>query len=231
MTEKYHIALIEDDQELARLTTLLLKEEGYAVSEVHRGDAAVDHIRVSNPDLVILDIMLPGANGIEICTEVRKFYQKPILMLTGRDDDITEISSFRQGADDYVLKPVRPHLLLVRIEALLRRSGTKYPRQRDPVIIGSIKIFLQRREVHKNNTPIELSSAEFDMLALLTESIGQVVSREECCRVLRGISYDGVDRSVDMRISSLRKKLGDDQLPHKLIKTVRGKGYILVQCS
>ncbi len=223
-----HIVLIEDDSELARLTGVLLETEGYKVSACQRGDLAVDFIRKAGADLVILDIMLPGKNGIEVCSEIRHFYAGPVLMLTGRDDDITEASSFNQGADDYVLKPIRPHVFLARIAALLRRRAGASKSTPDPVILGDMEVSVKRRTVSCGQTVIDLTSSEFDVLSLLLQHVGEIVSREQCCEQLRGFSYDGMDRSIDMRISSLRKKLGNTPEDTQRIKTVRGRGYMLV---
>ena len=222
-----HIVIVEDDSELARLTQVLLEEEGYIISQVNRGDLAVEHIRIKKPDLVILDIMLPGKNGIEVCTEIRKFFDGPVLMLTGRDDDITEVSSFNQGADDYVLKPVKPHILIARISALLRRTNREGRKSLDLIVLGTLEVSLQRREVKLEGAILELTSSEFELLFFMAENSGIILSREACCQQLRGFEYDGSDRSIDMRISSLRKKLNDDSPPHFWIKTIRGKGYML----
>ena len=221
-----HIAIIEDDTEISRLTRILLESEGFEVSQVFDGNQAIEHIKKTVPELIILDIMLPGIDGIEICTQLRSFYHGPILMLTGKDDDITEVTSFKSGADDFIVKPIKPDILLARIQALLRRCQSSQDKTK-VVTTGSLEIYRERREVLINECSIDLTTAEFDLLNLLANNLGEVVSRETCCDVLRGLSYDGFDRSVDMKISSLRRKLavaGDDA---KLIKTVRGKGYLL----
>ena len=228
MSAKYQIAIIEDDSELARLTRMMLEDEGYLVSLCYRGDEAVQHIQTNHPDLILLDIMLPGKNGIEVCTEVRKFYSGPIVMLTGRDDDITEVSSFNQGADDYVVKPVRPHVLMARISSLLKRFDKKAEIENEVLVFGSLRLYIKQREVDVDGKSLELVDSEFDLLSLLAKNQDKIVNRETCCEALRGFSYDGMDRSIDMRISTLRKKIGDNNTPHKWIKTVRGKGYMLV---
>ncbi|MFC3150717.1 response regulator transcription factor [Litoribrevibacter euphylliae] len=220
-----HILVVEDDEEISRLLTLFLETEGYRVDICHRGDQAPLRVRQSPPDIVILDIMLPGQNGLEVCQQLRSFYDGPILMLTALEDDVSELTAFRSGADDYVRKPIRPDVLLMRIQALLKRSG--------PIVAsanqyqsGPITIIPGRREVLVNQQVIELQSAEYDLLELLARHQGQPVSRERCFKALRGIEYDGCDRSLDMRISSLRKRLGDST-PQRWIKTVRGVGYML----
>ncbi len=221
------IVVVEDDTEISRLMILLLESEGFRCLPVIRGDEAVAIVKEQMPDIVLLDVMLPGKNGVDVCGEVREFYSGPILMLTGCDDDITELSSFRTGADDYVLKPIKPHLLLARIEALLRRSQSNPHQETSQLKAGQVAVDVKKREVHAADRPLALTDAEFDLLTLLVKQAGQVVSREECCQELRGFDYDGMDRSIDMRVSALRKKitplLGDKQ--H--ILTVRNRGYML----
>jgi len=225
------ILIVEDDTEIARLTRMLLSSEGYCCEVVHKGDEAIARVKSYEPALIILDIMLPGKNGIDICTEVRGFYDGAILMLTGRDDDMSELTSFKSGADDYVLKPIKPHLLLARIEALLKRVGTRPSAavNDDKLSVADLVFNLQRQELMiAGKTPVKLTTAEAELLSLLMRNAGKVVSREQCCEQLRGLSYDGMDRSIDMRISSLRKKLGSNQQQQQRVVTIRGQGYLLV---
>jgi len=220
-----HILVVEDDAEISRLLTVFLKTEGFEVQVCDRGDQAPNVVRQSSPDLLILDILLPGQDGLEVCQQVRSFYEGPILMLTACEDDISELTAFRSGADDYVRKPIRPDVLLMRIQALLKRCGNT-SNNSERYVCGPIEIIPGRREVLLNGEAVELQSGEFDLLELLAQHQGQSVSRDRCYKSLRGIDYDGVDRSLDMRISSLRKRLGD-QAPQQWIKTVRGVGYML----
>jgi len=220
-----HILVVEDDAEISRLLTVFLKTEGFDVQVCQRGDQAPGIIRQSQPDLIILDILLPGQDGLAVCQQVRSFYQGPILMLTACEDDISELTAFRSGADDYVRKPIRPDVLLMRIQVLLKRCG-QTAKNTDHYRSGPIEIIPGRREVLLNGVVVDLQSGEFDLLELLAQHQGQAVSRDRCYKSLRGIDYDGTDRSLDMRISSLRKRLGD-QAPQRWIKTVRGIGYML----
>lgn len=225
------ILIVEDDTEIARLTRMLLSCEGYQCEVVHNGDEAEAMVKSYQPALIILDIMLPGKNGIDICAEIRRFYQGAILMLTGRDDDMSELTSFKSGADDYVLKPIKPHLLLARIEALLKRVATTsaVTVNDDKLRVADLVFNLQRQELAISGKPaVNLTTAEAELLSLLMHNAGKVVSREQCCEQLRGLSYDGMDRSIDMRISSLRKKLGTNQQQQQRVVTVRGQGYLLV---
>ena len=167
--------------------------------------------------------MLPGLSGIEICKLARDFYQQPILILTACDDDIREVSLLKMGADDYLVKPLRPHVLVARIEALLRRSNVKQKLTEAAIVFNQ-----GNNKVTYNNRALVLTGAEYEMLKLLHNNVGQVISREQCCQVLRGIDYDFSNRSIDMRISGLRKKLGDDKIPYKVIATIRNRGYKLI---
>lgn len=225
-----HIVIVEDDVEISQLTTMLLESEGYEISQVFRGDEAVEHIRLHQPSAVILDIMLPGMNGIEVCAAIRAFFKGPILMLTGADDDISEIMSFKKGADDFVTKPFKPSILTARLQAILRRCEGKGA-SNESVKTADLEVFFSRREALIDGNPIELTTSEFDVLSLLARHIGDVVSREQCCDSLRGISYNGFDRSIDMKVSSLRKKLNAVSKYSDMIKTVRGKGYLLIKAD
>lgn len=234
------ILLIEDDVEIARLTEIYLQSEGYETAVVADGANALEQIRLTQPDLILLDLMLPNVDGFDICKQARKFFAGPILVLTAREDDISEVSLLKLGADDYLRKPAKPHVMSARIEALLRRSkGTHRATENTSLVNASSThalenkspaIVIQRETltVLLNGQPIDLSNAEFDLLALLCERAGDIVSRSECIQILRGISYDISDRSIDMRISGLRKKLNDEKPPYKRIKTIRNKGYLLV---
>lgn len=224
---KAQILIVEDDQEISRLTAMYLEAEGYDTVIVNDGLQAIPAIKQNTPDLMILDLMLPSLNGNEICKQAREFYQKPILVLTACADDMSEVTLLKLGADDYLTKPVRPHIMAARIEALLRRSTNVKPDTRT-LMIGKIRIERQTKTAFFDNTELQLADAEYEMLLLLATNAGTVISREACCSSLRGISYDYNDRSVDMRISGLRKKLNDGKTPYKLILTVRNKGYMLV---
>lgn len=222
-----HILIIEDDHEIARLTEMYLQSDGYQTTVVNDGSTAVSTIKALSPDLILLDLMLPSVDGFDICKQAREFYNGPIIVMTAREDDMSEVSLLKLGADDYLRKPVKTHIMSARIEALLRRTQTNKTKSTQP-LTNNITINLDALTVTLNNKTIDLTTSEFDLLALLTEKIGQTVTREECSQVLRGINYDINDRSIDMRISGLRRKLNDEKAPYQLIKTVRHKGYMLV---
>ncbi|MGF1909935.1 winged helix-turn-helix domain-containing protein [Vibrio kasasachensis] len=230
------IMLVEDDYELANLIKDFLLKYEFDVSIVGDGIEAVRRIIDEQPALVILDIMLPGQTGMEVCRQVRSSYSGMILMQTALDDDIDQMMGLELGADDYVVKQVQPRLLLSRIRALLRRIShdadnlTRPPStESDPnsLDLGRLVINISHRTVYLDNKIIDLSTAEFELLYLLARTPGQVVSRDIIVQQIRGYDYDGLDRSIDRRISRLRKKLLDDPVRPNLIKTVRGKGYQL----
>lgn len=225
------IFLVEDDAELASLISEFLRRYNLDVVTISNGAEAVDKIIEMQPDLVILDIMLPGMNGMEVCKDIRSRYSGYILMQTALEDDVDQMMGLEIGADDYVVKKVRPHLLLSRINALLRRSqrhDTAYQSTDDAGLLrwGPLTISMSNRKVELNQVPVDLTTAEFELLTLLAQSIGNTVNRHEIVQKIRGFEYDGLDRSIDRRVSRLRKKLQLDN-GEDLIKTVRGVGYQL----
>lgn len=222
------ILLVEDDERLAELTAEYLSRNELSVSIEPRGDTAETRIIAEQPDLVILDVMLPGKDGFEVCRAVRQQYRGVILMLTARDEDFDQILGLELGADDYIAKPVQPRVLLARIKALLRRLPGNADGEADTEskTFGHFRISQATRTATLNSQTIDLTTAEFDLLWLLASHAGNVLSRDDLLQELRGIGFDGLDRSIDARISRLRKKLNDDPENPTRIKTVRGKGYL-----
>ena len=228
------ILIVEDDLRLAELTRDYLHGNGLDVAIEGDGARAVQRILAEQPDLVVLDLMLPGEDGLSICRKLRPAYTGAILMLTARTDDLDQVLGLELGADDYVCKPVRPRVLLARIRALLRRSEQQGAsldvsgELQRRLQFGALQIDQGMREAWLAGQSIELTSAEFDLLWLLAANAGRILSREEIFNALRGIEYDGQDRSIDVRISRIRPKIGDDPMHPRLIKTVRSKGYLFV---
>ncbi|MES9974833.1 MAG: response regulator [Candidatus Thiodiazotropha sp.] len=222
--------LVEDDVELAELVQEYLQRYEFEVSLEHRGDTAPDRVRQLNPDILVLDLNLPGRDGLDICRDLRMEFQGPIVMFTARDEDVDEIVGLELGADDYLTKPVEPRVLLARLRSLLRRfKQTGNTAQEDDLLdFGSLRIEASARAVSVNAEEVELSTGEFDLLWLLATQAGKVVDRDSALKTLRGFGYDGLDRSVDIGISRLRRKLGDDANHPYRIKTVRGRGYLFV---
>ena len=233
--ENWRILIVEDDERLAALTKDYLESNGLKVSIEGDGSRAIERIKTEQPDLVVLDLMLPGEDGLAVCRIVRPYYKGPILMLTARTEDLDQVLGLEMGADDYVAKPVRPRVLLARIRALLRRvtdgpdeevavSGSE-----NRLTFGNLVVDSAMPEAWLEGQSIDLTSAEFDLLWLLSSSAGKVLTREEIFNQLRGIEYDGQDRSIDVRVSRIRPKVGDDPMNPKRIKTVRSKGYLFVK--
>ena len=229
------ITFVEDDAELAELISDYLRSYGLDVTVIDRGDTAFDAILAAPPDLVLLDIMLPGKDGLTLCRELRGQYQGPIVMLTSLDSDMNQILGFELGANDYVLKTTPPSVLLARLRAHLRQAASSpdtpvvaapTPKGARILDFGSLQIDHMNRTVRLCGETIALSTGDFDLLWELASHAGEVLTREDLLYKLRGVHYDGLDRSVDVAISRLRKKLDDDTADPKKIKTIRHKGYL-----
>ena len=225
------ILVVEDDVRLADLVSRYLGSHGFRVTVADLGRDVVEQVLRAIPDLVILDLTLPGQDGFAICRRLRPAYAKPIAMLTARDNDIDHVLGLELGADDYISKPVEPRVLMARIQALLRRS--KRPEEStDPTLrFGRLVIDPVARSVHLNGAPIAMSSNEFELLAHLGAHAGEVLTREALYRHLYRREYDGADRMLDIRISHLRRKLGDDAGVPERIKTIWGQGYLFVKSA
>jgi DNA-binding response OmpR family regulator len=221
-----HIMLVEDDISLAEWIRDYLKSHGYSVTHISQGDLVLRAMQQLQPDLVILDVMLPNKNGFDICREARHFFSRPILMLTACGEEVDEILGLELGANDYMSKPVKPRILLARIKALLRLEAAGLILDERELNFGQLKICSETKSVIFKQENIAVTSNEFDVLWLLAKRAGKVIKREELVTELRGIEYDGLDRSIDIRISRLRKKLHDNAANPFRIKTVWAKGYL-----
>ncbi|KAF0812968.1 Transcriptional regulatory protein OmpR [Andreprevotia sp. IGB-42] len=220
------ILLVEDDRKLSALIREYLGEHGFVVDCVYRGDEVLAHVARRPPDLLILDVMLPGCDGFAVCKQLRSQSGIPILMLTARGENVDEVIGLELGADDYVVKPVQPRVLLARINALLRRPHVAAPSSTAPVSIGPLRIDRAARQAFLPQGELILTTSEFELLCLLVERMGSVVSRDDILLRLRGIDFDGFDRSADVFVSRLRRKLASSLLQ---IKTVWGRGYMFIQ--
>ncbi|WP_394838642.1 response regulator transcription factor [Pendulispora rubella] len=221
--------LVDDDESPAALIRSYLGEHGFHVELVTRGDLAVDRIREENPDVVLLELGLSGCDGLSVCRELRYGYRGIIVMMTARVTEIDEVLGLEVGADDYVSKPIRPRALVARLRAHLRRTGGRKPpsSEREWIAVGDLCIDPARRSVIYRGAVIPVSCSEYELLEILAKRAGEVVPREDLLGAVRGIRYDGLNRSIDLRISRLRRKLGDDPDRPTLIVSVRGVGYML----
>jgi DNA-binding response OmpR family regulator len=218
--------IVEDDPELATMLAAYLREQGFATETEARGDRAVGRILATNPAAVVLDVMLPGKDGLTVCREVRSTYRGPILMLTALGAEVDEVAGLELGADDYLAKPIRPRVLLARIRALLRRAAADASPDGGRVRVGELTLDPTTREASFRGRPLELTSGELDLLLVLASQAGQVVSRKALYQQLKGTAHEDFDRSVDLMISRLRQKLREAGVADDAIKTVRGVGYL-----
>lgn len=222
------ILLVEDDASLAEWIQQYLQGHGYQLRHLARGDLVVADVQQQRPDLIILDVMLPGKNGFDICRELRTFFSGPILMLTALNEETDEVLGLELGANDFLNKPIRPRVLLARIKALLRREPLEQPHELPDgqLQFGQLKILRDAKAVFYREQAVPLTANEFDVLWLLASQAGQVISRDHLVSQLRGFEYDGFDRSIDIRISRLRKKLLDNTEQPYRIKTIWARGYL-----
>lgn len=221
------VLVIEDDRELATLTVEYLSKHGmHAISEGD-GERAVQRVRDMQPDVIVLDLMLPNKDGFEICRELRgSNISTPIVILTARDEDFDQVLGLELGADSYLTKPVQPRVLLAHLKAVLRRTDRAVNDAESSLRFGRLAIRHDARLALIDEKPVPLTTAEFDLLWILASNAGKVVQRRDILKTLRGLEYDGTDRSIDSRVSRLRKKLGDEAGRNGTIKTVRPHGYL-----
>ncbi|MFT5674832.1 MAG: two-component system response regulator RstA [Paraglaciecola sp.] len=238
------ITLVEDDNKFSSLVKTYLEKHGFEIEIIEDGSLAPQSILSQQPDLIILDLMLPGKDGLTICREIRPHYKGKIIFLTASEDDIDHVAGVELGADDFIVKPIQPRVLLARIRMLLRRqedvNGTSAQSQTSTVVerqsaknlnFGKLSIYVSKRQVVLGEQQIMLTTSEFDLLALLANHAEKILPRDFIYKTLRGIEYDGMDRGVDTKIANLRKKLGDNASMSTRIITVRGQGYLFVPDS
>jgi DNA-binding response OmpR family regulator len=218
-----HILIIDDDEKLNELLTEYLSQFNYKISTAIHPQQGLQLLKERNPDLIILDIMLPEMSGFEVCKEIRKEYRIPIIMLTARGEVTDRIVGLELGADDYLPKPFDPRELLARIQSVLRRIHVKSEKR--IIDIGDLHIDIERQSVSIKDKIITLTTMEFELLSLFANNPGKVLSRDYLMDHLRGIDWDVFDRSIDVLLSRLRNKLGDHPKNPTWIKTVWGAGY------
>lgn len=221
------LLIVDEDLKLTSSYQKYLSKNGFDISVIDNGLDAVERILKDQPDMVIIENVLAGIDGIEVCRRIQGSYLNPILMLTTKTDELTKILALETGADNYLCKPVTPQLLLAHSHALLRCC------RKSLVKIGeyhfqNLTINLRKQTLYKDGRQILLTSGEFEILTLLAKKAGLLVTRENFYPQIHGREYDESNRSLDVRISTLRKKLNDTSLPYRYIRTVRGKGYMLI---
>ena len=235
------LMLVEDDARLSSLVAEYLAAYEFEVAVVARGDEALARFRGFAPDVVVLDLMLPGMDGADVCRQLRALGGTPILVLTAREDDYDQVALLEHGADDFINKPVQPRVLLARLRALLRRAGPAVAAAGagaagaagatagsaaapGTLQFGALCIATSDREVRWRGAPVVLSGSEYKLLLVLAEAAGTVLTRDALLKKLRGLEFDGMDRSIDNSISKLRRRFDDHDAER--IKTVRGEGYL-----
>ncbi len=224
------VLVIDDDVELCGLVSEYLGGEGFAVECMHDGKRGLEHALRGDHLLVVLDVMLPGMNGFEVLRHLREKSHIPVLLLTARGEDVDRIVGLEIGADDYLPKPFNPRELVARIRAILRRTdGGRSATPPQIVRVGDIELDPATRTVRQAGSPIELTSVEFNLLEVLLREAGRVVSRERLVNAVLSRKFSPFDRSIDMHVSKVRKKLGDSEGAPEHIKTIRGVGYIFAR--
>jgi len=227
------VLIVDDDVELCELVTEYLTQEAYAVECVYEGVAALERLTADTPDLVVLDVMLPGLNGFEVLRRIRDRSQVPVIMLTARGEEVDRVVGLELGADDYLPKPFSPRELTARMRAVLRRVhhavAARESGRAEALVVGDLSLDLGARTVKVHGDEVRLTGVEFGLLERLVRSAGAVVDRGDLSREILGRRASTFDRSLDVHLSNLRKKLGPLTDGSERIKTVRGVGYIYVR--
>lgn len=220
------ILVVEDDARLASLVVSFLVDHGHRAQSVGSARETVRWLSEAKADIILVDLGLPDLDGLELCKQLRPRFDGAIMILTARGDTLDEVAGFEAGADDYIAKPLRPEALLARIAAHLRRAGRLESAKRWE--LGELSIDSASRRVRVGEKEVSLSTTEFDLLCFLAHRAGEVVTRECLYQEILGRPFDGLDRTIDLRISKLRKRLGDDASSPRILKSIRGSGYLLV---
>src|SRR5574341_138138 len=222
------ILVVDDEAEIVRLVRAYLERAGFAVVAASEGREALAVFRHERPNLVVLDLNLPGLDGLDVCRAMRRDSDIPIIMLTARLEETDRLIGLELGADDYVVKPFSPREIVARVRAVLRRAEAVPPRP-EVVSAAGVTLNLTQRAASADGCPLDLTTLEFDLLSLLVEHPGQVFTRLQLLDRAQGNAYEGYERTIDVHIKNLRKKLGDDPQNPRFIETVRGIGYRFCQ--
>jgi two-component system response regulator BaeR len=220
---KKQIMVVEDESKIARIVQDYLENAGYKVILLSHGDDAVPQFKKSKPDLIILDIMLPGKDGIEICREIRRTSNVPIIMLTAKVEEVDRLIGLELGADDYICKPFSPREVVARVKAVLRRTHPEPVRE--SIESGPINLNTVKHQVTISGKELQLTNSEFELLRVFMEQPERVFSRNDLIAMVQGYDFEGYDRTIDSHIKNLRKKMDKEMPSQKLIRTVYGVGY------
>ncbi len=220
-----HILIIEDEIKLAELLRDYLVNEGFKVTSLSRGDTAIDTIRQEQPALVLLDLMIPGLDGLSVCREIRKFSDVPVIMVTAKVEEVDRLIGLEIGADDYICKPFSPREVIARVKAVMRRAQPREMARR--ISLGGIVLDEDTREVSIEGKLLTLTPSEFGLLSVLVRSPGRVFSRTELLDRVQGYRFEGYDRTIDSHIKNLRKKIAEIVTNREVVITVYGVGYKL----
>jgi len=218
------ILVVDDEPKIVKLVRAYLEKAGFTVVTAGDGQEALAAFRYERPNLVVLDLMLPGMDGLDVCRAIRRSSDVPIIMLTARDEEVDRLIGLELGADDYIVKPFSPREVVARVRAVLRRTEGQ-PLKPKVVIAGDVTLDLPHRTAQVQGRPVELTATEFDLLAVLARHPGQVFTRMQLLDLMQGEAYEGYERTIDVHIKNLRRKLGDDPRNPRYIVTVRGVGY------
>ena len=228
MADMTHILIVEDEQKIAHLIRDYLQKEGFETTCFFTGEGVLEFVHSRKPHLILLDLMLPGSDGLSLCRDIRKDSQVPIIMLTAKIDEIDRLLGLEMGADDYICKPFSPREVVARVKAVLRRTTQmKKSPQGMQISIGTIVMDKEAREVSVSGNNINLTPSEYSLLEVVMESPGRVFSRSELIDRVQGYQFDGYDRTVDSHVKNLRKKLAEAGEGKEIISTIYGVGYKL----
>lgn len=224
-----HILIVEDEEKIARLLCSYMEDAGFRASAQRRGDRVVDQIKKDPPDLILLDIMLPGKNGMDLCREIRQFSDVPIIMITARVEEIDRLLGLELGADDYICKPFSPREAVARVKAVFRRLHAA-PRNQ-ALVVGSISLDAETRQVMIGKQELSLTPNEFELLKTMMARPNRVFARSELINRVQGYDFEGYDRTIDTHIKNLRKKIAQMLPDREIITTVYGIGYKFTAAS
>lgn len=221
------VLIVEDEESYRDALSYLLRKEGYEVIEASDGNSGLEEFERNGADIVLLDLMLPGKSGIEVCREIRKNSQVPVIMVTAKDSEIDKVVGLEIGADDYVTKPYSPRELIARIAAVLRRTSTDVQIEEDVIEFGDVRLDAARHRVSVRGNEVTFPLREFELLELLLRNHGRVLTRDQIIDRVWGSDYFGDTKTLDVHIKRIRSKIEEDPANPKLLVTVRGLGYKL----